>query len=238
MYIQHVDPDNFPPDQHYPGLYSGEYGPTDEVLALTHSPLKLFFFFMPKSLWRQVAKETNRYFVQNLTSRVERMFSSQKTPAKKSKEWFLHREAKKRDVKPHEILQALGLLMARMLNPHRRRLRDHWGTNAVGAIPRGTFNDFLPRNRFEHIMGNLHFTNNADTRAATDRAWKVRSIVETLQETFPLGYKTPPIISFDEGVLPLKNRNNPTRQYLKAKPHKWGTKLFLTCCADTSYCMR
>ncbi|POM60937.1 hypothetical protein PHPALM_30135, partial [Phytophthora palmivora] len=96
----------------------------------------------------------------------------------------------------------------------------------------------MPRHRFEHIMAKLHFTNNADVQAASDRAWKVRSVINTLQETFPRGYATPPVISFDEGIIPSRNRNNPTRQYLKAKPHKWGTKLFLTCCADTAYCMR
>ncbi|KAG3187219.1 hypothetical protein PC128_g12705 [Phytophthora cactorum] len=52
------------------------------------SPLKLFFFFMPKSFWRNVATETNRYFVQNLTSRVDRMINNQKTPGKKSKSGF------------------------------------------------------------------------------------------------------------------------------------------------------
>ncbi|KAE9031920.1 hypothetical protein PR001_g10845 [Phytophthora rubi] len=81
------DSDDFPPDQRYPGLYDGAYGPTDEVMSLANSPLKLFFFFMPKT-----------------------------------KEWFLHREVKKPDVEPHQVL---GLLMARMLNPHRRRFRDH-----------------------------------------------------------------------------------------------------------------
>ncbi|POM60735.1 hypothetical protein PHPALM_30376 [Phytophthora palmivora] len=108
----------------------------------------------------------------------------------------------------------------------------------VGAVPRGTFNDYMPRHRFEHIMASLHFTNNADVQAASYRAWKVRYVMNTLQETFPRGYATPPVISFDEGIIPSRNRNNPTRQYLKGKPHKWGTKLFLTCWADTAYCMR
>ncbi|KAE8980658.1 hypothetical protein PR001_g24222 [Phytophthora rubi] len=28
------------------------------------------------------------------------------------------------------------------------------------------------------------------------------------------------------------------RQFLKDKPHKWGTKFFMTCCAETAYCLR
>jgi hypothetical protein len=220
-----VEPEEFP---RYPGLYSGEYGPTDEVLALADSPLKLFLFFLPKECWTEVAKQSNRYFDQNLSAQVDRIFDNQKPPGKKPKEWFMLREAKKEDIQPHEVLQILGLLIARMLNPHRRRYRDLWGTTSVGAVARGTFNDFLPRHRFEHIMTNLHFNDNADTRATTDRAWKIRSAIEVLQTSFPRGYKTPPVLSFDEGILPSRNRNNPTRKYLKAKPHKWGTKLFLT----------
>ncbi|KAG3002454.1 hypothetical protein PC120_g19729 [Phytophthora cactorum] len=83
-----LDPDNFASEQRYPGLYCGEYGPTEVVLSLAESPLKLFFFFMPKSFWRNVATETDRYFVQNLTSRVDRMINNQKTPGKKSKSGF------------------------------------------------------------------------------------------------------------------------------------------------------
>ena len=42
----------------------------------------------------------------------------------------------------------------------------------------------------------------------------------------------------DEGVLPSTSRMNPTRMYMPDKPHKWGTKLFMTCDAATSYCFR
>ncbi|GMF51242.1 unnamed protein product [Phytophthora fragariaefolia] len=192
---------------------------------------------MPKTFWRVVAEESNRYFLQNLTARVDRMHLNQRSSGKKSRDEFMMREAKKDDIEPHEILHVMGLLMARMLNPQRRRFRDHWSTERVGAVCRGTFNGYMPRHRFEHIMTNLNFTNNANVQAASDRAWKARSVITTLQETFPRGYTTPPVISFDEGIIPPRNRNNPTRQYLKAKPHKWGTKLFLTCCASTAYCM-
>ncbi|KAL3661491.1 hypothetical protein V7S43_013689 [Phytophthora oleae] len=40
-----LDPDSFPADTVYPGLYSGDYGPTEAVLAKAESPLDLFFFF-------------------------------------------------------------------------------------------------------------------------------------------------------------------------------------------------
>lgn len=47
-----------------------------------------------------------------------------------------------------------------------------------------------------------------------------------------------PFLSFDEGVLPSTSRMNTTRQFMPDKPHKFGTKLFMTCDAATSYCFR
>ncbi|OWY96192.1 hypothetical protein PHMEG_00033602 [Phytophthora megakarya] len=52
-------------------------GPTDESMSCADSLLKLFFSFMPKRLWRTIAEESNRYFLQNLTARIDRTFDSQ-----------------------------------------------------------------------------------------------------------------------------------------------------------------
>ncbi|OWZ08277.1 hypothetical protein PHMEG_00019210 [Phytophthora megakarya] len=118
------------------------------------------------------------------------------------------------------------------------RLSDHWATTAVRAIPKGTFGQFVSKARFDWIMQNLHFTDNTDARSDTDRAWKVRSVVETLQNTFAHGYKVPPVLSLDEAMIPSRSRHNITRQFMKDKPHKWGTKVFMTCCAEKTYCLR
>ncbi|OWY96030.1 hypothetical protein PHMEG_00033811 [Phytophthora megakarya] len=163
------------------------------------------------------------------------MFEKQKEPGKKSKEKFMEQEAKHLDIKPHEIVLLLGLLVSRMICPQRRHFYDHWSTTSCGAVPAGTFGKFMTWNRLMYILSNLHFTDNADGRAGRDRAWKVRSVVDALQTTFAAGYTTPPVMSFDEAMIPLHNRHNPTRQYVANKPHKWGTKLFMTCCAESSF---
>ncbi|GMF15706.1 unnamed protein product [Phytophthora fragariaefolia] len=87
-------------------------------------------------------------------------------------------------------------------------------------------------------MGYLHFSNNKSPSASIDRAWKIRPVVDVLQKTFARGYRAPPVISFDEAPLPSRSRYNPTRQFNKAKPHKWGTKVFVAACAETAYCLR
>jgi len=241
MWIYILDAERFPEDDEYPGLYTGPYGPSRSAMkAAAESPLALFLYLMPKRLWSQISIETNRYHRQQIPARAGRIKAKQKATGKKpeTRAEIRTRLRMQEPIQPHELLRVVGLLIARTLCPHKQRMTRHWAPLGVGAVPTGTFGKFLPRARFDAIMQSLHFTDNEDERAKTDRAWKVRSVVETLQTTFRRGYTTPPVLSFDEGVLPSRSRYNPTRQYLKDKPHKWGTKLFVTCCAVSAYCLR
>lgn len=52
-----IDPTRFPADERYPGLFSGECGPTSAVIADSESPLPLFLFFMSRSLWKKIARK-------------------------------------------------------------------------------------------------------------------------------------------------------------------------------------
>ncbi|POM60425.1 hypothetical protein PHPALM_30723 [Phytophthora palmivora] len=45
-------------------------------------------------------------------------------------------------------------------------------------------------------------------------------------------------VSFDEGTIPNRSQFNPIRVYNKDKPHKYGTKCYMTCWAETGYCSR
>lgn len=36
----------------------------------------------------------------------------------------------------------------------------------------------------------------------------------------------------------MRHRRNPMRQFMPMKPNKWGTKFYMTCCAETAYCSR
>ncbi|KAG3073594.1 hypothetical protein PI125_g22209 [Phytophthora idaei] len=240
LYMTSIDPDTFPEDTEYPNLYKGKYGPTDEMMEKADSPLDLLSFFMPISLLSKIAKESNRYYDQHLNERIDRMYRKQRNKGKDvTREEVMDEEAKQhKPIKGHEIVRVIGLLTARMLCPHSRRLADHWATTPISAVPAGTFGRYMSKGRFGRIMQNLHFSNNADANAETDRAWKVIPVVETMQKTFIAGYDVPPALAFDEAVIPSRSRHNVTRQYLKDKPHKWGTKLFMTCCPDTAYCLR
>jgi hypothetical protein len=47
-----------------------EWGPTAEISVHYKSPMALFFYFMPKSMWRSIATETNRYERNTRSARV------------------------------------------------------------------------------------------------------------------------------------------------------------------------
>ncbi|KAE9246619.1 hypothetical protein PF004_g4717 [Phytophthora fragariae] len=44
--------------------------------------------------------------------------------------------------------------------------------------------------------------------------------------------------SFDDGVLPSTSRRNTTRMFMLDKPHRYGSKMFMTCDSRTAYCHR
>ena len=142
------------------------------------------------------------------------------------------------EVTPDELCRFIGLLIARVLCPQKRNMKDHWRLETLGAIPAGTFGSVMSRRRFEQIKSFLHFTDGKHKNAKVDRAWKVRSIVTTLQETFAKGFNLGRWCAFDEMVIPSRSSYNRVRVYMKNKPHKYGTKLFALCDSQTAYCKR
>ncbi|KAG2840833.1 hypothetical protein PC111_g3317 [Phytophthora cactorum] len=84
----------------------------------------------------------------------------------------------------------------------------------------------------------MHFSSNNAPQAATDRAWKPRPVITALQDNFQRSFIPPPVMAFDEAMLPSRSAFNRMRVYMKDKPHKWGTKLFMLCCSQTAYFIR
>lgn len=139
---------------------------------------------------------------------------------------------------PHEQCVFIGLWLARTVQPNREQLSNHWKRPDEGAISQGNFTHVLTRDRFMEIFRNLHFSSNLDPRAKADRAWKIRKVVHVLQRTFRPGFIPPAELAFDEAMLSSRSPFNRTRVDMKDKPCKWGTKLFMLCCARTAYCIR
>ncbi|GMF53137.1 unnamed protein product [Phytophthora fragariaefolia] len=109
----------------------------------------------------------------------------------------------------------LGLLLARSIvpNPNKEKLAHHWKTTHEGALPRGGFGQSMTRDRFMHISRNLHFSRNDDERAAKDQAWKLRPVIDALQDRFAAGFMPPVVMAFDEAMLPSRSTFNTMRVF-------------------------
>lgn len=117
-------------------------------------------------------------------------------------------------------------------------MSKHWALDAQGAVPKGTFGRYMARKRFEEIVRFLHFSDNHGPDALKYKTWKIKPVADTINATFKLGMTVGQRIAFDEGMIPMRSKYNPMRQYLRGKPHPWGTKCFLTCDAVSGYCYR
>jgi hypothetical protein len=157
---------------------------------------------------------------------------------RRSREDIERQQSGAKPIESHELAVFIGLLIARSVMPNREKFANHWKQSDEGAISRGSFGRFIARDRFMQVARDLHFNSNNDPRARTDRAWKIRAVVSCLQKTFRQNFVPPSELSFDEAMLPSRSSFNKMRIYMKDKPHKWGTKLFMLCCARTSYCIR
>ncbi|OWY98377.1 hypothetical protein PHMEG_00030875 [Phytophthora megakarya] len=202
-----------------------------------NSPLQLLFYFVPKSLWVRITKETNRYKKQTAHTRAKRIRAKQLkrgVPSPERMKQIERRLLAEPKYAVHEILHVMGLLVSRMLNPMTRRFSRHWAMTEEGAIPAVNFGKFMARNRCTSILRDLHFFDNEAPRVR-DKLWKLRPVVDTLQSRFLSGWTLPSKFSFDEGVLPATSRRNTTRMLMPDKPRRYGTKLFMVCDSETAY---
>ncbi|POM60676.1 hypothetical protein PHPALM_30429 [Phytophthora palmivora] len=194
-------------------------------------------YFLPKSLWLHIATETNEYRVQCIPRDAENIRKKQleaqaKDPRKKVQ---LHADivAKLERVKPIKPYKIVHDTVQSYVG-----LDKHWATREDGAVPRETFGRYMKRDRFRTATRYLHFSSNTASSATTDKAWKVRPVLQTIERTLRRCYRMGARPSFDEGTIPKRNQFNPIRVYNKDKPHKYGTKCYMTCCAETGYCSR
>ncbi|KAE9052277.1 hypothetical protein PR001_g651, partial [Phytophthora rubi] len=162
------DPAKFGPDPTYADLYSGDYGPSNSVMPVADDQLALLFYFMPPKLWIQVAAESNCYHKQSISLRLRSIRSQQRRNGGEVEELgeIRRRLSEVPAIMPHEVLRVIALLIAQMLVPICKGIAAHWSTKQVGALPTNRFNLFMKKNRFFHIMGYLHFSNNKSPKAS------------------------------------------------------------------------
>ncbi|RAW28399.1 hypothetical protein PC110_g15225 [Phytophthora cactorum] len=218
--------------------------PSDTAEAIGLNFEGICFLMLPKTMWVKVADESNdfqrwqhNFSPVQLTEWNWRRRARNPAFRSKSSAQRLQDMSRFKEIKPHELVNFIELVCAGLC-PHRGRLSRRWARYAQGAVPKGTFGKFMARRRFEEIVRHLHFSRNDDLNARRAKTWKIKPVADAIDESFITGMTAGPRLSFDEGMIPMRSRFNPMRQYLKAKPHPWGIKCYLTCDSETGYCYR
>jgi hypothetical protein len=91
-------------------------------------------------------------------------------------------------------------------------------------------------NRFKSIMRYLRFDNKSTRaeRVKSDKLAPIRDIWEMFIAQLRKHYIPGPDLTVDEQLIPFRGRC-PFRQYMPAKPAKYGIKVWWNCDASTSF---
>ena len=94
----------------------------------------------------------------------------------------------------------------------------------------------VPHKRFDQIKSCFHIAFNQDLadgrKKVYDRLFKFKQLYDHVLENcrkIPVGEN----LSIDEQTIPYKGKKSKMKMYNKAKPKKWGFKVYAMCAART-----
>ncbi|XP_017796976.1 PREDICTED: piggyBac transposable element-derived protein 4-like [Habropoda laboriosa] len=155
-----------------------------------------------------IVEETNRYaekiLFEKTSSRLDKWKPTDKT----------------------EIKRLFGLIMW-MGIVKLPEVHLYWSKDA--AYAQSLPSSVLSRNRFELLLRMLHFCDN-ENEDQNDRLYKIRAIIDMLNENFQKYYNPGELVCVDESFIPFRGRIV-FKQYIKQKRHKHGIKILKLCSA-------
>lgn len=163
------------------------------------TPFDYFTFFFTEDLMNTIVYQTNKYA-------IEKGKDSLKLTNK-------------------ELKVFLGINLA-MTYIHYPRLRMYW--SSVSSLRCSFIADAMTVNRFEEIRRYLHFVDNNQPQEerSKDRFWKLKTVIDSLHETFHKGQDPEEHMAIDEMMVPFKGHHG-AKQYIRSKPKKWGFKMWV-----------
>ncbi|CAC5421000.1 unnamed protein product [Mytilus coruscus] len=112
----------------------------------------------------------------------------------------------------------------------------YWSTDPFMESP--IFRKTMSRNRFMQIMRYLHFSDNHNAQQpghpSCDVIYKIRNILNIFDTSMKREFVPTCQVSIDECMIPFKGRVK-FKQYMPAKPTKWGIKIWALADSNTGY---
>ena len=187
------------------------------------APVDFFYLFFPNEAFELISTETNRYAIQYLDSTAD--FE----PSSRFHAWS--------DTSPDEIKAFVSLEIAMGLC-QKPAHADYWSGFWLTAVP---FSSVISRNRFELLQTFLHFSNVEEQvpqgQDGYNPLFKIQPLFDIVNPTCEQWYQPERDLSLDESMVKFKGRLF-FRQYLPAKPTRWGIKQFVLAEAKSGYCLK
>ena len=186
-------------------------------------PVNYFQLFFPDSVFTLMSTETNRYAQQFFDS-VDRL-----PPSSRFHKW--------KPTTPGELKGFVALQIEMGLD-WRYRVSEHWSTRSLSP---GGFGDVMSRDRYLLLQSFLHFSDSTLQPKKGDPnynpLYKIQPVLDLTLPTYAQVYQPGRDLSVDESMIKYKGRLA-FRQYMPAKPTKYGIKDFVLAEADTGYCLK
>lgn len=194
------------PDKHQ---FSGQSGLNINSLDLSR-PFDIYKHFITDEILDVIVLETNRFAAQ--------LIQAKQLPRRSLlNKWT--------DTNRVEIEKFLGVLIIMGINK-LPKMRLYWSNNEMYS--NDLIKKTMTRNRFELLLRCLHFSDNTAPTTNNDRLSKIRTVVEQICLQFQKTLSPAEEVVIDESMVPWRGRLV-FRQYLPAKSHKYGIKLYKIC---------
>ena len=178
-------------------------------------PIHYFNLLWGDSLWTHIVDETNRYANQEL--------SREPVWDDNGLRWT--------NIDKSTIKAYIGLIfcMGILRLPSRN---DYWRVKK--RLFRTNFSKVMPRDRFNLIWRYFHLQDNESRPNTEDKLRKIRFFLDYLNDKFAEAYTPYGNYTVDESMIKFKGRLS-FRQYMPAKPIKWGVKVWTLAESETGY---
>ncbi|KAK7175582.1 hypothetical protein R3I93_002491 [Phoxinus phoxinus] len=184
----------------------------------TYTPLDLFKLFVSDSAATTLCNNTNTNAAKNIANG-------------KKYSW--------KNLTVEEFFKYLGLTfffaLVRLTN-----IRDYWRTNTIFSLQFP--HSVMTRDRYQVISWNIHMSDpdedvHNDQKKGTpayDRLFRLKPLLDDIKHACRSFYHPRQNLSVDERMVATKAHSGMT-QYMKAKPTKWGFKLFVLADSSIGY---
>ena len=202
--------------------FNNQTKPCHETVLASESPLTMFMLMVPHVLWEHIAKcsEMKRVALihQNSFYNNRNDMKYMKTP-----------------ILAHKVFIFVCVLILNMLHPYAGGMANHWRTDGRMLRRAGIMGQLMPRDEFRCLSRCLCFYDPLKLDKK-DKFTKIRYVVTIINSCFQKAICLGPWASFGEATVSTKSSMTPARQFNPFKPHKFGWKLFMMCCAVIGYC--